>query len=103
LGVKADKGRAQADKSECLRDIEQHQVADQTYMRDGVRLLELAGGAQRLFKRQSNFEKRQLLEFVISNLVWKNGELAVKIGELLGGFTPAECANYFKNSGYAST
>ena len=25
------------------------------------------------------------------------------IGELLGSFTPAECANYFKNSGYAST
>jgi putative transposase len=24
------------------------------------------------------------------------------IGELLGSFTPAECANYFKNSGYAS-
>jgi transposase len=25
------------------------------------------------------------------------------IGELLGSFTSAECANYFKNSGYAST
>ena len=24
------------------------------------------------------------------------------IGELLDSFTPAECANYFKNSGYAS-
>jgi transposase len=23
------------------------------------------------------------------------------IGELLGSFTPAECANYFRNSGYA--
>ncbi len=25
------------------------------------------------------------------------------IGQLLGSFTPAECANYFRNSGYAPT
>ena len=25
-----------------------------------------------------------------------------RIGDLLGAFSPAECANYFKNSGYAS-
>ena len=28
--------------------------------------------------------------------------ICTAIGELLGSFTPAECANYFKNSGYAS-
>ena len=26
-----------------------------------------------------------------------------RIGTLLGTFTPQECANYFRNSGYAST
>lgn len=25
-----------------------------------------------------------------------------RIGQLLDGFTPGECANYFKNAGYAS-
>ena len=29
--------------------------------------------------------------------------IGIAIGELLDSFTPAECANYFKNSGYAST
>jgi transposase len=29
--------------------------------------------------------------------------LCAAIGHLLAAFTPAECANYFKNSGYAST
>jgi transposase len=27
--------------------------------------------------------------------------ICAAIGELLGSFTPAECANYFRNSGYA--
>jgi hypothetical protein len=29
--------------------------------------------------------------------------ICIAIGKLLDSFTPAECANYFKNSGYAST
>lgn len=29
------------------------------------------------------------------------GVVCTAIGQLLGTFTPAECANYFKNAGYA--
>ena len=29
--------------------------------------------------------------------------VTARIGSLLGAFTPAECANYFRNAGYAST
>jgi len=29
--------------------------------------------------------------------------ICAAIGELLGSFTAAECANYFRNSGYAPT
>lgn len=41
-------------------------------------------------------------------LIWKAAERTVegtwrRIGELLNQFTPAECANYPENSGYAST
>jgi transposase len=30
-------------------------------------------------------------------------EIGTAVGEILGRFTPQECANYFKNAGYAST
>jgi hypothetical protein len=29
--------------------------------------------------------------------------VCVAIGEILGAFTPTECTNYFRNSGYART
>ena len=29
--------------------------------------------------------------------------ICVTIGEILGAFTPTECANYFRNSGYAQS
>ena len=37
------------EQSRCLRDIERHQGADQSYMDEGVQLLELARNAKRLF------------------------------------------------------
>jgi hypothetical protein len=46
-------------------------------MQEGIRLLELAGGAQKFFRQQSASEKRELLEFVLSNLVWKDGTLLI--------------------------
>lgn len=58
-----------------LAQIHEHQTADQTYLDEGVRLLELARGAHLAFEKQSPAEKRRLLNFVVSNCVWKNGEL----------------------------
>ena len=38
-------------------------------------LLELARNAQRLFERQEPREKRRLLNFVLSNCTWEDGEV----------------------------
>ena len=59
----------------CLREIERHQEAEQTYIDEGVQLLELARNAQRLFERQDAREKRRLLNFVLSNCTWDDGEV----------------------------
>ncbi|MBV8457692.1 MAG: hypothetical protein JO122_13875 [Acetobacteraceae bacterium] len=50
---------------------------NQSYLDEGVQLLELAQSARRLFDRQEPREKRRLLDFVVSNCSWKAGELSV--------------------------
>jgi site-specific DNA recombinase len=57
------------------QEIALHQIADQSYLDEGVKLLELAHDAQRLFARQEASEQRRLLKFVLSNSIWKNGDL----------------------------
>jgi site-specific DNA recombinase len=59
----------------CQREIERHQQADQSYMDEGVQLLELAQNAQRLFAKQAPHEKRRLLNFVLSNCTWEDGRV----------------------------
>jgi site-specific DNA recombinase len=44
-------------------------------MEEGIRLLEVAQGAHRLFQKQGPHEKRRLLNFIFSNCSWKGGEL----------------------------
>ena len=58
-----------------LRTIEQHQNANQSYLEEGVALLELATRAAALFESQDAREKRRLLDFVLLNCTWKRGEL----------------------------
>jgi len=43
-----------------------------------VQLLELAHNAHVLFESQPPAEKRKLLDFVLSNCSWKDGELTAK-------------------------
>ena len=64
-----------AEQERCLRDIERHQSADQSYLDDGVRLFELAKNAKRLFAKQDARENRRLLNFRVSNCSWRDGEL----------------------------
>ena len=45
-------GEWRRDQEQCLRDIEQHQKADQSYLEEGVQLLELTRNAQRRFAKQ---------------------------------------------------
>ncbi len=63
------------EQDRCLREIERHQVAEQSYLEEGVLLLELARNARRLFEKQEPREKRRLLNFVVSNCTWKGGTL----------------------------
>ena len=44
-------------------------------MDEGVQILELARNAQRLFEQQEPRQKRRLLNFVLSNCSWENGEV----------------------------
>jgi site-specific DNA recombinase len=73
-----------AEQDRCLREIERHQAADQSYLEEGVRLLELARNAQRLFEKQNPRERRRLLNFVVSNCTWKNGELMANLRQPFG-------------------
>jgi site-specific DNA recombinase len=72
-------GEWRADQERCLRGIEQHQGADQSYLEDGVHLIELAQNAQRLFEKQDSREKRRLLNFLVSNSTWRGGELTATL------------------------
>ena len=60
------------------QNLEQHQNANQSYLQEGVAILELANRAAELFEKQSASEKRRLLDFVLSNSSWGNGELTVE-------------------------
>ena len=61
------------DQANLLRQIEQHQHANQNYLDEGVRLLELTQKAVVLYEKQDMQEKRRLLNFVCSNSQWKDG------------------------------
>jgi hypothetical protein len=61
-----------------MQEIERHSVADQSYLREDVRLLELAKNARQLFDQQEPREQRRLLNFVVSNCSWKDGHLTVR-------------------------
>jgi hypothetical protein len=69
-------GEWRGEQDRCQREIERHQTADQSYLEEGVRILELARSAQRQFENQEPREKRRLLNFLVSNCSWKGGELS---------------------------
>ncbi|MEI9899248.1 MAG: recombinase family protein [Hyphomicrobium sp.] len=74
--------RRQQDK--CLHEIQRRQSADQHYLEEGVTVLEMAGNARQLFDQETPAEKRRLLNFVVSNSTWANGELKVTMREPFG-------------------
>jgi site-specific DNA recombinase len=58
-----------------LRRIEEHQGAKKNYLEEGILMLELASQAHQLYVSRSPTEKREFLDFLLSNSVWKDGEL----------------------------
>jgi hypothetical protein len=95
------------EQEKMMQEITLHQAADQCYLDEGVRLLELAQSSQSLFAKQEPNEKRRLLNFVLSNSIWKRGELSITFrqpfdliaetttsgprGGSGGGANPADC------------
>jgi hypothetical protein len=67
--------RWREEQNRCLREIARHESAEQFYMDEGIQILELARSAQKLFERQQPREKRRLLNFVLSNCTWEDGEV----------------------------
>src|ERR1700716_1319518 len=67
------------EQNRCLREVERHEAAEQSYMDEGVQILELARNAQRLFERQEPRQKRRLLNFVLSNCTWEDGEVVTTL------------------------
>jgi len=63
------------EQNRCLREIARHESAEQSYMDGGVQILELARNAQKLFGQQEPREKRRLLNFILSNCSWEDGEV----------------------------
>ncbi|KRQ16714.1 hypothetical protein AOQ71_04570 [Bradyrhizobium manausense] len=58
-----------------LREIGRHRTAEQSYMDEGVALLTIAKDSVRLFEKRPAADKRRLLNFVLSNSTWRDGEL----------------------------
>jgi hypothetical protein len=67
-----------AEQDRILRDVEAHQTANRTYIDEGVQLLRPVQRAPQLFETQEPAEKRQLLNFLLSNCVWKDGSLTAE-------------------------
>ena len=57
------------------RSIAEHRQEGEAYFDEGAKLLELASRCQDLFREQPPTEKRKLLGFVLSNCLWKAGQL----------------------------
>lgn len=60
------------------QNLEQHEQANQSYLQEGVAIIELANRAAELLEKQPASEKRRLLDFVLSNSTWGDGELIVE-------------------------
>jgi site-specific DNA recombinase len=58
-----------------LAKIEKHQSANKSYLDEGIRILELSQQAVKLYEKQEMKERRKILNFLLSNSIWKNGQL----------------------------
>ena len=65
------------EQKKILAKMDMLQNASQSYIEEGIQLLELAQNAGFLFMKQSAHEKRRLLNMMVSNCIWKDGVLTV--------------------------
>jgi site-specific DNA recombinase len=72
-------GAWREEQKKILAKMEALQNASQAYIEEGIQLLELAQNAGFLFMKQSVHEKRRLLNFLVSNCIWKDDLLTVEL------------------------
>jgi site-specific DNA recombinase len=65
----------EADQSRIMTQIHAHQVADHRYYDSGVKLLELASKAHKLYQKQLPSEKNKFLRILLSNCTLQGGTL----------------------------
>jgi hypothetical protein len=63
------------EQNRCQREIDRLQAANKSYMDEGVQIIELANNAQTLYENQEPRQKRRLLNFLLSNCSWEDGEV----------------------------
>ena len=68
-------GEYRQEQARIQAEINGFGTADGQYMDAGIRLLELTRNMHRLFEKQQAAEKRRLLDFVVSNSVWREGKI----------------------------
>ena len=64
--------------------LDAHRHSEQDFIADGVALLRLASHAGELFRTQSGFDQRRLIDFVVSNARWKPGALEFEFRQPFG-------------------
>lgn len=72
-----------------IEAIELHKKANRNYFDGGIRLLDLADKAYELYVQQNPEEKREFLNYIISNSVISGSNLSVELKEPF--FSVAEC------------
>lgn len=85
------------------RAIMTHENANQSYIEEGIALLELGSDACGLFALRAALEQRELLDFVVSNSQWSSGKLTItwkqpfdileELAEATKNKTPSEIAS----------
>lgn len=78
-----------ANQNNLLEAIELHKKANRNYCEGGNRLLELANRAYELYVQQSAEEKREFINYMVSNSTLSGQKLSVELKEPFSGF--AEC------------
>ncbi len=61
--------------SKILEQMEEHRQAGGNYLESANRILELAQKAYSLYVEQDSFEKRKLLDLLLSNSILRDGEI----------------------------
>jgi hypothetical protein len=98
---KAQEWRAEQDR--LLEAMQEHQNAEQSYLTDGVQLLELSRRAHELFLKQPASSKRQLLDFVLWNSTWKDGQFTANLRKPFDAIAVATAADAAKTAAEGSS